>query len=79
MLIHTTQVELRSIRTDPDQFRNTRPMADEVLDFLCLNGLESYSIVFANHDVDNLAMVAALMPEQVAKYLYIYIYIYIYI
>ena len=47
-------------------------MGEEVLDFLRSNGLDSYAVVFANHDVDTLAMVAALRPEQVRTCVYAY-------
>ncbi len=65
-VLRTVQQELRMMRTDPEQFRNTRPMADEVLEFLSRNCLSSYAVVLANHDVDTLAMLAALRPKQVA-------------
>jgi hypothetical protein len=53
------------MRTDPEQFRTTRPMAEEVLEFLSQNCIGSYAMVLANHDVDTLAMVAALSKEQI--------------
>ncbi len=65
-VLRTVQQELRAMRTDPEQFRNTRPMADEVLDFLRQNCLSSYAMVLANHEIDTLAMVSALTNEQVA-------------
>ncbi len=73
------QAELRSIRTDTDQFCNTRPMGEEVLDFLSANGLESYATVLLNHDVDTLSMIASLGPEQVYIYCSMYIYIHTHI
>ncbi len=65
-VLRTVQQELRAMRTDPEQFRNTRPMADEVLDFLRQNCLSSYAMVLANHDIDTLAMLATLTREQVS-------------
>ncbi len=70
--IHT-QVELRALRTDTEQFRRTRPMGEEVLDFLHTCGLESFAMVFAHHDLDTLAMVAALSPEQVCMFVCMYV------
>jgi hypothetical protein len=66
-VLRTVQQELRAMRTDPEQFCNSRPMADEVLEFLSHNCLGSYADVLANHDVDSLLMLAALDKEQVAR------------
>jgi hypothetical protein len=49
------------------QFSDTRPMGEEVLEFLAQNCLSSYEVVLAYQDIDSLAMLAALGPEQVTK------------
>jgi hypothetical protein len=65
-VLRTVQQELRAMRTDPEQFSTTRPMAHEVLEFLRQNCISSFAMVLANHDIDTLAMVASLSREQVA-------------
>ncbi len=65
-ILCTLRSELRLWKGDTEQFCNTRPMAHEVLEFLEHNSLNSYALVFASHDIDTLAMVAALQSKHVA-------------
>ncbi len=64
-VLRTLHVGLRVWKGDPEQFRNSRPMAHEVLEFLSDNGVSTFAAIFASHDLDTLAMVAALPSEHI--------------